>query len=115
LIGREIVEQFISRGYRVLALAVGKVHTHALVELPESLPVVKAIVGDAKRRSSRAVRSGMPGSIWASGGTFKRVTSPSHLRSANDYILYDQGPRAWTWSFRDRSRIGLFGHKRKRR
>jgi len=114
-VGREIVDHFIARGYRIVALAVGKVHTHGLVELPESLTVVKAIVGDAKRRSSRAIRSTIHGSVWAAGFTFRMVSNRRHLRRANDYILYEQGPGAWTWSFRDASRSGCFGRKRKPR
>lgn len=111
-IGRALLANLLGRHYRVLAVAVGKVHAHVLVELPESLPIVKAIVGDAKRHSSRAIRDQLPGSVWAAGGTFKIVAHDGYLRGANDYILYDQGPGAWTWSFKDRSREGMFGRKR---
>ena len=111
-VGRFLVASLLDRHYRVLAVAVGKVHSHALIELPESIRTVKAIVGDAKRAASRAVKDALPGSIWAARGTFLIVSDESHLRSANDYILYDQGTTAWTWSFRDRSRDGRFGRKR---
>jgi hypothetical protein len=111
-VGGALLARLLERHYRVLALAVGKVHAHALVELPEGLSAVKSIIGDAKRRSSRAVRDQLPGSIWAAGGTFKIVESDAHLLAANDYILYDQGPGAWTWSFKDRSPEGMFGRKR---
>lgn len=111
-IGRAIIAHLLAHHYRVLAVAVGKVHTHILVELPEGLRVVKAIVGEAKRRSSRAVKHALPGNVWAAGGTFKIAATKGHLGAANNYILYDQGPLAWTWSFRDRSSEGRFGRSR---
>jgi REP element-mobilizing transposase RayT len=111
-IGQAILCSLLDKHYRLLALAVGKVHTHGLVELPENIPTVKAIIGEAKRVSSRAVRDQLPGNVWAAGGTFKIVTDDAHLARANDYVLYDQGPDAWTWSFRDRSREGMFGRTR---
>lgn len=110
--GRAILAHLLGHPYRTLAFAIGKVHAHFLVELPESLPLVKAIVGEAKRRSSRAVKDELAGNVWASGGTFKMVETEGHLRGANDYIPYDQGPLAWTWSFRDRSGEGRSGRSR---
>jgi REP element-mobilizing transposase RayT len=112
VIGQTLLSSLFDRHYRVLTIAVGKVHSHALVELPEPLSTVKAIIGEAKRASSRAVKTQLPGSIWAAGGTFLIVKNDPHLRKANDYILYDQGPGAWTWSFRDRSWEGQFARKR---
>jgi REP element-mobilizing transposase RayT len=111
-IGIAIVEFLLAQGYRVLAVAVAKVHAHALVELPRGLTDVKRIVGVAKRRSSRAVKAELPGHVWAAGGTFKIVKGPEHQSAAYGYVLYDQGPGAWTWSFRDRSREGCYGRRR---
>ncbi|HSZ58001.1 MAG TPA: hypothetical protein VK797_20225 [Tepidisphaeraceae bacterium] len=73
---------------------------------------IKAIVGDAKRKASRAVKRELPGTIWAAGGTYKRVKSRQHQRSAYNYILYDQGRSAWTWSFKDAAPEGCTGRKR---
>jgi hypothetical protein len=73
---------------------------------------VKWIVGQAKRESSRAVKDVLPGSVWAAGGTYKPVDTRGHLRSAYGYVLYDQGPEAWTWSFRDGGDEGVFGRQR---
>lgn len=112
VIGREIVRHLQTRGYRTLAIAVTKVHAHLLVELPDSLDDVKAIIGDAKRLSSRAVKPSMPGRIWAAGGTYKRVVEQSHQKRAFDYILYGQGEGAWTWSFRDGTMEGQFARRR---
>jgi len=111
-IGIALREHFRSDGHRTVVLAVGKVHAHVLVELPQSRSVVKQIVGRAKRKSSRAVKSKLPGSIWADGGSFEIVSSPEHFRKAEDYILYDQGPWAWTWSYKDSSDEGMFRRKR---
>jgi hypothetical protein len=112
VIGRTILEALLGEHYRVIAVAVGKVHARALVELPETIRTVRATVGGVKRLSSRAVRDDLPGTVWAAGATYKRVVNDEHLTEANDYILFKQGPGEWTWWFRDRSREGMFGRKR---
>ncbi len=112
IIGREIVQHLQTGGYRVLAIAVAKVHAHLLVELPGRLDEVKAIIGDAKKKSSLAVERSMPGSIWAAGGKYKRILESSHQRNAFEYILYQQGAIAWTWSFRDGTLGGQFGRRK---
>jgi len=111
-VGRALLQQLRACGHEVLAIAVTKVHAHLLIELPDNIVKVKAIVGDAKRCASRSVKAQLPGAIWARGGTFKRINSPDHQRCAYEYILYDQGPEAWTWSFRDTSTEGQFGRTR---
>ena len=111
-IGRSLLQQLQGSDHEVLAIAVTKVHAHLLVELPDNIVTVKRIVGEAKRHASRSVKAQLPGTIWARGGTFKRVNSHSHQRSAYEYILYDQGADAWTWSFRDGSQKGEFGRNR---
>jgi len=98
--------------YRVLCVAVGKVHSHAVVELPRDLRKVKRIIGEAKRYASCVVSRSMPGSIWSANGEFLPILHAGHLKSAYEYDLYKQGPGAWTWSWRDRSRKGMFGRKR---
>ena len=63
--------------------------------------------------ASRVVVETMPGSIWSAGGTFKPVMDLEHCTNgAHDYIIYDQGIEAWTWSFRDRSDKGRYGRRR---
>jgi hypothetical protein len=111
-IGQAVARFLLSEGYRVLCVAVGKVHAHAVVELPKDLREVKRIVGEAKRFSSCAVTSSVPGTLWSAGGEFVPVEDADHLKAAYEYDLYKQGPGAWTWSWRDRSRAGMFGRKR---
>jgi REP element-mobilizing transposase RayT len=108
LLGRSLVAYFLAAEYRVLAVAVTKVHAHLLVEIPDNIQKVRAIIGQAKRLSSRAVKQTIPGSVWAAGGTYKPMGSRNHQRSVHGYILYDQGPGAWTWSFQDGSEEGQF-------
>jgi hypothetical protein len=115
LIGRTIAKYLLDHGHRVLAVAVSRVHAHILVELSGALGDVKQIVGQAKRASSRSVKKTMPGAIWSAGGTFKRVLNPAHSNKVHDYILFDQGIDAWTWTFRDGKLEGMFGRKRARR
>ena len=112
VIGRALVEFFLGERRRVLVCAVGKVHAHGVVELPDDIGEVRRIVGEAKRFASRRVTDSMPGALWSSGGTFVRIENAAHLKEAYDYDLYRQGPGAWTWSFRDRSMLGTFARKR---
>ena len=112
IIGRALLQHLLDSGHAVLVIAVTKVHAHVLIELPDNIVKVKSIIGDAKRRASRAVNAQLPGTVWARGGTYKRVTSRNHQRRAYEYILYEQGPEAWTWSFRDRSTEGQFARER---
>lgn len=111
-IGRAILEWFTVCEHRILAVAVGKVHAHALAELPNYMPKIREIVGHAKRKSSRAVKDVLPGSIWGEGGKYKLVDSKGHQKNAFEYILYKQGADAWTWSFKDNSNEGMFGRKK---
>lgn len=112
IIARALIDYLHGCEHHLLALAVTKVHAHLLVELPDNILKVKAIVGEAKRVASRAVKQQLPGSIWAAGGTYKPIKSTDHQRSAYSYILYDQGPGAWTWSFLDEKSAGRFRRKR---
>jgi hypothetical protein len=79
-----------------------------LVELPNNIITIRAIVGQAKRASSRAIKHRIPGSVWAAGGAFRPIKDINHQRNAYNYILYDQGPGAWTWCFRDAKPEGMF-------
>jgi hypothetical protein len=112
-VGRALVEFFRAADQRLLALAVGKVHAPGVVELPDHMARVKWIIGQAKRKSSRSVKDVLPGSVWAAGGTYKPVDDRGHLLNATEYVLYDQGPEAWTWSFRDKTDEGKFGRRRR--
>jgi hypothetical protein len=97
---------------KVLAIAVGRVHTHVIVELPRERAKVKWIVGQAKRKASRAVKKWLPGSVWAAGGEYKIVKDKEHLINAVEYVIYEQGPGAWTLWYHDLNDDGMFGRKR---
>jgi hypothetical protein len=112
VIGRAILDYLLSIEMRVIAIAVGKVHTHIVVELVDDIRLVKHLIGQAKRTSSRAVRQQLPGAVWSAGGTYKPVDAKSHLNRSHDYVIYDQGPDAWTWSIKDGSKEGKFGRRR---
>ncbi|HZL37491.1 MAG TPA: hypothetical protein VFC78_19390 [Tepidisphaeraceae bacterium] len=111
-IGRTLVRELRESGHVVLVVAVGKVHAHLLVELPDNIIKVKAILGQAKRKASRGVKARMPGQIWSRGGTFKPINSRDHQLRVYEYVLFGQGPEAWTWSFKDGSDEGCFGRPR---
>ena len=98
--------------FRLLAAAVADRHAHVVVELPFELATVKRIVGEAKRKLSRSAKKWMPGRIWSAGGTYKLAKDRSHLKNATEYVLYEQGDDAWTWSFKDATQEGRFGRRR---
>ncbi|MEO6435130.1 MAG: hypothetical protein ABIP55_05145 [Tepidisphaeraceae bacterium] len=114
-IGRAIAQVLFAMGFRVLAISVGKVHTHFLTELPDTLPHIRRIVGEAKRKSSRAVKRILPGSVWAAGEEAKPVDNHSHQRRAYEYILLKQAWDAWTWSFEDEDFEGMLTQERRRK
>ena len=99
-IGTAFVDKLDAMGYRCLCAAVGRTHAHCLVELPKDIATVKKEVGKAKQAASLAVGDVLPGQIWAEGGKFKPVTTRSHLNRSYRYILEEQEPDAWTWSYR---------------
>ncbi len=112
IVGQTLVAVLLEMNFRFLAASIADKHGHAIVELPSDLCAVKRIIGDAKRRSSRSIKQWLPGRVWSAGGTYKMVRDRSHLKSATEYVLYDQGDDAWTWSYRDESNDGLFARQR---
>lgn len=112
LIGRAIVASLRAMTYEPLCVAVSKVHAHLLVELADDYGLVKRVAGKAKHDASCAVTHLLPGRVWADGGTFRTIRDAAHLRNAEGYILFDQGPHAWTWSVHDGFVEGTFGRER---
>jgi REP element-mobilizing transposase RayT len=112
VIGRALVAPLLEMNFRVLAASVSDRHAHVVVELPIALATVKMVIGNAKRKSSRAVKEWLPGRVWAAGGTYKQVKDRSHLKNATEYVLYEQGDDAWTWSYKDATTVGRFGRRR---
>lgn len=111
IIGRAILNALREHGIKVLAIAVAKVHAHIVPELPDDMKRIRAIIGDVKRKSSRAVKDTMPGKVWSRGEHAERVVTKDHLICAWEYVLFDQGATAWTWSFRNPDDEGMFGRK----
>lgn len=112
--GVEVVRQVLGRGYRVLCCSVSKRHVHFLAELPVNPKEAKRIVGLAKGASSRAVTDIIPGNLWAEGGKYDLVKNPDHHTNSFEYILYEQGASAFTWSFKDVQLSFISGRKRPR-
>ena len=90
--------------FRVLVVSVNPTHVHALVELPDCVPVIKRVCGWCKYFGTRAARGIAEclknREIWADGGTYEPVDDRSHLKNAYTYILEKQGKDAWTWSYK---------------
>jgi REP element-mobilizing transposase RayT len=98
-VGRAILAKLEKLNHQVLAIAVAGMHTHFLVELPESITKVRHIVGQCKTTSSHAIRSQLPGRVWGHRGKFEAVDDSKYQRNAFSYILRQKN--AWIWSFRD--------------
>ena len=111
IVGLAILAYLRSMGFRVLAIAIGKVHAHIVVELPKDLAAVRKIIGDVKRKSSRAIKEWKPGTVWSPGGEFVVCWDREHLKNAFEYVIYDQGPGAWTWSYQDPNDDGMFARR----
>jgi hypothetical protein len=94
---RAFVKALIDAGSRVLVASCSDKHLHAPALLPASRDLTKAIVGDAKRAASRAVRASMPGSVWSAGGEYKPIENRRHGVETFYYILERQevGARVW--------------------
>ncbi len=98
IIGKRIGEKLKEHGHRVLALSVSSTHSHWLVELPDSMPEIRKIVGQCKTASSHAVRG-----MLARYGSFKRIDDPEYQRNVFRYILNQAD--AWIWSYKDDEEI----------
>jgi REP element-mobilizing transposase RayT len=101
VIGRAIVARLAKEGYRVLAISVSSDHAHILVELPDNVTSINQIIGRCKRAACDAVKHDMPGTIWSEGCDRTMVDDRDHQENCFKYTLTEQGPRAWTWSFKD--------------
>src|SRR5439155_5140639 len=73
IILREFVLKMRKLGYDIIAAAIVKRHLHALTPLPNEYEKMKREVGKCKQKASHAVRTLLPGSIWAAGAEFKRI------------------------------------------
>jgi REP element-mobilizing transposase RayT len=101
VVGRMILKKLQQYGHRVLAIAVGPVHTHLLAELPRDPASAKRVIGLCKSASSHAVRRLLPGAVWAHQGSYEPIRDHAHQHNTYQYILDHIDEGAWTWSFRD--------------
>ena len=101
IICRAFVRKWRAMGYRVIACSVGKRHLHAIVEGPNDHQVFDKEVGRAKQASSHAVRSLLPGKIWAANGGCKPIRGKGHLRNSYKYVRTRQEAGTVVWSHRD--------------
>lgn len=101
IVGRALVATLAADGWHVLAASVSSDHAHILIELPDDVRTIKAIIGDAKRISSRAIKAWIAGSVWSAGCDYEPIKDESHQRNAFNYILTKQGSDSWRWSFKE--------------
>jgi REP element-mobilizing transposase RayT len=101
IVGKALIASLTGDGWTALALSVSSDHAHVLVELPDDVPTIKAIIGDAKRIASRAIKAWIPGSVWSEGCDYEPIKDASHQRNAFNYVMEKQGADSWTWSNRE--------------
>jgi REP element-mobilizing transposase RayT len=100
-IGIELRRSLQKHQCAVLVIAVAATHAHILARLPLDPRQLRLVVGDAKRRASRAVKDELPGRIWAGSASFRRIADRAHQVPAFNYILGHGSEGAWVWCFRD--------------
>jgi REP element-mobilizing transposase RayT len=100
-IGRALIARLEKEGFRVLAVSVSYDHAHILVELPDNIARIRRIIGRCKRAACEAVKHKLAGKIWSAGGDWDPIDDREHQDNSYSYALTKQGPRAWTWYFKD--------------
>ncbi|MDQ3439642.1 MAG: hypothetical protein M3478_04770, partial [Planctomycetota bacterium] len=92
-----IAETLIKAGHRVLVVSCADRHAHVVAELPIDLRAFNKAMGDAKARSSLAIRKRLPGRVWAHDDKHDMLRSRSYQVNAYKYVRNKQGPRAAVW------------------
>jgi hypothetical protein len=106
VIGRALVDH-LSPNYLLLAISVASDHAHLHIKLPDDIAVMKQIIGDAKRRASRAVKQDLPGTVWSAGANFQPLDDRKHWENAIRYVLFRQGAGVWTWASERVREVGI--------
>jgi hypothetical protein len=103
-VGKALLARCRLEGWRVLAVGVSDAHAHLLMELPLDRLQARCAVGRCKGAASFAVREVLPGGVWGQRGDLEPIRHRRHQLNTYRYIVYKQGPKAWTWSFTDGER-----------
>ncbi len=96
-VGRLLVDSLDRQGLRLAALAVSSNHVHALVGATMDESALRQAIGNAKRRSSHAMRAVIPGSLWQRKIGVRIVRDERHFRNALSYITRHAEEGAWVW------------------
>jgi REP element-mobilizing transposase RayT len=84
-------------GYRLLVIAVCKVHVHLVVELPLDTRERDRALREIKTRSSARVKSKPTSRLWARKWTLRDIDTPSHRTTVFKYVRDRQGRYACVW------------------
>jgi hypothetical protein len=84
-------------GHRVLVVSCADRHAHIVSELPVDLRAFNKAIGDAKARSSLAIRRWLPGRVWAHDDKHDMLDTRSYQLNAFRYVRNKQGPKAAVW------------------
>lgn len=101
IVGRAIVDYLTKHQHEALVIAVGGMHVHMLVQLPENLRDAKRAIGNVKLSASMRLKDKLPGRVWAGGCKLTPIRDERHHRNTFAYIQRHIGEGAWVWTFRD--------------
>lgn len=98
-VATRIAESLLAQGHRVLVVAVGERHAHAVTKLPIDERDYNKALGKAKCDSSRSIRKFLPGRVWARSDQHKMPRDRAYQLNAFRYVRNKQGPTAAVWCF----------------
>jgi len=94
-VGRKVRDHFEKLGHRVLAVSVGGMHIHAVVELPVDRKAAQHEVGRVKQAVSLLLGE----AVTATRSGLKPIRDKQHLTNAVNYVVDHLDEGAWVWSF----------------
>ena len=86
------------RGFGLVAVAVDRLHMHALVRLAAAYGEAKRQAGRVKTGSSFALREALPGGLWVHGTAPKAIRDRGHFFNTFWYVAAGQGTGAASWA-----------------
>ncbi len=96
--GRVLVEKLRSEGTEVMVLAVAAEHVHGVLLCRAA--ETRAMIGNAKRAASHALRDAVPGALWARRCGLRTITTDEQHASVYDYVVAHVREGAWVWCCR---------------
>jgi len=91
VVGQKIVDHLLKLEHQAIAISVGGMHAHLLVELQTDHDKARHDITRCKQAAALAVRGRINGKLWAKNMGQKRVNDRSHQINVYRYILKHRG------------------------